>query len=128
MFSLAKQEEPKVEQEAPKSEYYLRLKTKSNGVFLGICFGIGVVATNIIRLFPDYYLLYVLVSVLSIALLLAFPLADTDAKYLWRWGAVALLGGLALPWWELIYFVPKWVWGVIGLGVVAILWVIGGGS
>ncbi len=130
MFSLAKQPEPvaKVEEEVPKSPYYLRLKSQSNVAFLGICFGVGVLATNIIRVFPAYYVLYVLASVLGIIGLLAFPSADLTAKYLWRWGAIALFGGLALPWWELLHLVPKWVWMALFVAVIGIVVVIGGGN
>lgn len=131
MFSIAKQPEPpvvQVEEEAPKSSYYLRLKSQSNAAFLGICFGVGAVATNVIRLFPEYYVFYALLSVSGIIALLAFPSADPSAKYLWRWGAIALLGGLALPWWEILHLVPKWVWIGVFLAVVGIIVAIGGSN
>lgn len=131
MFSIAKQPElpvTQVEQEAPKSAYYLRLKSQSNVAFLGICFGVGVVATNVIRLFPEYYVFYALLSVSGIIALLAFPSADPGARYLWRWGAIALLGGLALPWWEILHLVPKWVWISLFFAVVGIVVAIGGGN
>ena len=129
MFSLAKppeQPQQTVEQEVPKSAYYLQLKTQSNVAVLTICFGVGAIATNVIRLFPAYYVLYVLASIFGIVALLAFPSADPNAKYLWRWGAIALLGGLLLPWWELLHLVPKWVWGAILAGVFAVVIAIGG--
>lgn len=130
MFSpLVRQPEAQViEQEAPKSAYWLRLKSQSNAAFLGICFGVGAIATNVIRLFPEYRIFYVLLSVTGIIALLAFPSADRSAKYLFRWGAIALLGGLALPWWELVHFVPKWVWLALFVAVVGIVVALGGGS
>jgi hypothetical protein len=129
MFSLANRPEPptvEVDVEVPKSAYYLRLKSQSNVAFLGICFGVGVVATNVIRLFPEYYVFYALLSVSGIIALLAFPSADLGAKYLWRWGAIALLGGLALPWWEILHLIPKWVWIGLFLAIVGIVVAIGG--
>ena len=126
--SLARQPEPQVEQEAPKSPYWLRLKSQSNAAFLGICFGVGAIATNVIRLFPEYRIFYALVSVSGIIALLAFPSADPKTKYLWRWGAIALLGGLALPWWELVHFIPKWVWLALFVAVVGLVVAIGGGG
>jgi hypothetical protein len=131
MFSIVKQPEPPAiasEEDAPKSAYYLRLKSQTNVAFLGICFGVGVLTTNIIRLFPEYYVFYALLSVSGIIALLAFPSAAPDAKYLWRWGAIALLGGLVLPWWEILYLVPKWVWIGVFLAIVGIVVVIGGGN
>ena len=126
--SLARQPETQIEQEAPKSPYWLRLKSQSNAAFLGICFGVGAIATNVIRLFPEYRIFYVLVSISGIVALLAFPSADHKAKYLWRWGAIALLGGLALPWWELVHFIPKWVWLALFVAVVGTVAAIGGGG
>lgn len=131
MFSLAKRPEPpviEVEKEAPQSAYYLRLKSQSNAAFLGICFGVGVFVTNIIRLFPEYRIFYALLSVTGVIALLAFPSADPSAKYLWRWGAIALVGGLGLPWWEILHLVPKWVWIGLFLAVVAIVVAIGGSN
>lgn len=131
MFSIARQPESpvvQIEETPPKSAYYLRLKSQSNVAFLGICFGVGVLVTNIIRLFPEYYVFYGLLSVSGVIALLAFPSADTDAKYLWRWGAIALLGGLALPWWEILHLVPKWVWAGLFLTVVGIVVAIGGSN
>jgi len=130
MFSLSKQPEPVVEvqQEAPESAYYLRLKSQSNAAFLGICFGAGAIATNVLRLFPEYRIFYALLSVTGIIALLAFPSANPKAKYLWRWGAIALFGGLALPWWELIHLVPKWVWMAIVVAAIGIVVAIGGSN
>lgn len=131
MFSIVKQPEPpavQIEEEAPKSAYYLRLKSQGNVAFLGICFGVGVVATNIIRLFPEYRIFYALLSVTGVIALLAFPSADHGVKYLWRWGAIALEGGLGLPWWEMLRLVPKWVWIGLFLTAVGIVVAIGGGN
>jgi len=113
--------------EETPSETYLRIKSLDAWAFRGITFSIGLVATNVIRLFPAYYWLYLLVSILGILALLLFSPADIKAVSLWRSGAIALLGGLILPWWEILSTLPIWVWIAIPVGLVAILTAIGGG-
>lgn len=115
-------------EEAPFSGSYLRIKSLDAWAFRGITFSIGLVATNVIRLFPAYYWLYVLVSVLGISALLLFSPADIKSVSLWRSGAIALLGGLILPWWEILSTLPIWVWMAIPVGLIAILTAIGGHS
>lgn len=128
MVSNTRDDSQIIEIEVPESKKYLRLLSLDRWAFRGICLSIGLVATNAIRLFPAYYWLYAGASILAVVSLLLFPPGDSRFGSLWRSGAIALLGGLLLPWWEILQFLPKWLWIAIFLGGIALLWAIGGAA
>ena len=128
MYPVPQDNSEIIEVEAPESKRYLRLLSVDKWAFRGIWVGVGIVATNLLRLFPTYHWFYIGLSVSTIAALLLFPSVDIRFKSLWRSGAIALFSGLVLPWWEMTVLVPAWVWFAIVAVIIAILALIGGGQ
>lgn len=109
---------------APKpSDELLKLRNISARLFQGLC---GFTANGIASLvrFPGasgYFILVLILAFAAIAFLVLYSPPNKQFISLYRSGAVAIVFGTVLAFWDLIHLVPIWVW----IGFVALtVWVL----
>lgn len=108
MFPFAQPTKPPVPDSPPvESDELKSRKNTSDRLFQAICGSIGGVAAHSARSSPQYFPLLVLASSFAIAFLSLVPPRDKDFLGLYRSGALVLLCGLVIPFWELLLLIPQ---------------------
>jgi hypothetical protein len=117
---------PTTETVAAKTSTSLKaLQGLSDWHFRGVLFAIGVASTNVVRLFPRYLTLYLIVGAISILWMLFVSPSQAGFQGLYRTGAVALCLG-SIAWWDLLQYTPLWCFGIAIAVVLMLLAVLGG--
>lgn len=94
------------------SDELLKLRNISARLFQGLC---GFTANGIASLvrFPGasgYFILVLILAFAAIAFLVLYSPPNKQFISLYRSGAVAVIFGTTLAFWDLLYLVPIWVW------------------
>ena len=122
MFPFAPQPAPTpVLAASPADSIELRSrKSTADGLFQAICGAIGGLAAHSARSAPQYFPLLVVGCIVG-GLLLAFaPLRDKDFLGLHRSGALILIIGALLPFWDLLIGIPPQILIAVVIVVVVL--------
>lgn len=80
----------------------MNYQNQANFNFLGICFAIGILASNLARANPAYFWLCVVFLVCTAASLFLYGPPDADFEGLWHFGGLAVIIGSLVSYWELL--------------------------
>ncbi|TAE54380.1 MAG: hypothetical protein EAZ88_09365 [Oscillatoriales cyanobacterium] len=119
MFPFASQPVP-LPVSPPKDSTELEFaKNISDRLFQAICGAIGGIAAHSVRSAPQYFPLFIVGCIAAGGFLAIVPPRDKDFLGLYRSGALILVVGALLPFWDLLAGIPQQV--AIGAVVVAIV-------
>lgn len=98
-------------------------QNQSNFNFLGICFGVGILASNLARSSPTYFWLCAVFLVCAVLSLFLYSPPNPVFEGLWHFGGLALIIGSLVSYWELLqkFSQMQVIGAIVGILIAGVL-------